>query len=172
MRGFLLDTNVLSELRRPAADRSVRGFVAAQAEDTLFVSEVTFAEIRFGVEQQAAPQRRREIAVWLDRTLRPFFGPRALPLTEDVVLRSRLLLETGRRRGHVFSQLDLFLAATASENALVAVTRDTIHFIAAGVPTLNPWTGAYVDAAGHATVLSRLDSGDLLVRLRREAGRA
>ena len=172
MRGFLLDTNVLSELRRPIPDASVRGFIAAQLEDTLFVSEVTFAEIRFGIERLGDPERRRELGVWLDRTLRPYFGPRVLPLTEDVLLRWRLLIEEGRRRGHVFSQPDLFLAATAAENALVAVSRDTTHFIAAGVPTLNPWSGAFVDAGGAgANVSAHLGDSELLARLSR-VGRA
>jgi predicted nucleic acid-binding protein len=59
VRGFLLDTNVVSELRRPAPEQSVRAFVAAQLKDTLFVSEVTFAKIRFGTERQGDPGRRR-----------------------------------------------------------------------------------------------------------------
>jgi predicted nucleic acid-binding protein len=58
VRGFLLDTNVISELRRPKPDPKVVGFIAAQTEDTLFISEVTFAEIRFGIAQVVDPERR------------------------------------------------------------------------------------------------------------------
>jgi len=167
VRGFLLDTNVISELRRPKPDAHVRGFIVAQLEDRLFVSDVTFAEIRFGIERLTDPQRRRDLGVWLDQTLRPFFGPRVLSLSEDVLLRWRLLIEEGRRRGHVFSQMDLFLAATAAENTLVAVTRDATHFVAAGVATLDPWSGAFVDASGVATnVLGHVADVELLTRLR------
>lgn len=139
MNGYLLDTNVLSELRRPAPDARVRAFVAAQPEDRLFVSKVTFAEIRFGIEQLADPERRAALSAWLDTTLRPMFVGRALAVTEDVILRWRLMVEAGRKRGHTFGQPDLFIAATAAEAGLVVVTRDTAHFAAAQVAVLNPW---------------------------------
>ena len=165
MRGFLLDTNVISELRRPTPAAKVQGFVATQRQDSLFISDVTFAEIRFGIERLNDPQRRRTLVAWLDQSLRPFFGARALPLTEEIILRWRLWIEDGRRRGHVFSQLDLFLAATAAQNGLVVVTRDTMHFVAAGVSTLDPWTSLYVDAGGNERSLPNLAKNDLLAEL-------
>lgn len=170
MRGFLLDTNVVSELRRPAPAPTVRAFVSGQPQDFLFISEVVFAEIRFGIEEQASPQRRAELRAWLDQSLRPFFAGRALAVTEDVVLRWRLLLDAGRRRGHTFGQVDLLLAATAAEADLVVVSRDTAHFVAAAVPTLDPWTGRYANAAGGETTVAGLDSRDLLGRLPRGVG--
>ncbi len=140
MTGWLLDTNVISELRRPRPNPHVVAFVAAQPEDQLFLSEVTLAEIRFGIEQLSDPERRAALSAWLNTTLRPLFVRRILPLTEDVILRWRLMVEAGRRRGHTFGQPDLFIAATAAEAGLTVVTRDTIHFEAAGVPVFNPWT--------------------------------
>ncbi len=141
MTGWLLDTNVISELRRPRPNPHVVAFVAAQPEDQLFLSEVTLAEIRFGIEQLSDPERRAALSAWLNTTLRPLFVRRILPLTEDVILRWRLMVEAGRRRGHTFGQPDLFIAATAAEAGLTVVTRDTIDFEAAGVPVFNPWTG-------------------------------
>ncbi len=140
MTGWLLDTNVISELRRPRPNPHVVAFVAAQPEDQLFLSEVTLAEIRFGIEQLSDPERRAALSAWLNTTLRPLFVRRILPLTEDVILRWRLMVEAGRRRGHTFGQPDLFIAATAAEAGLTVVTRDTIDFEAAGVPVFNPWT--------------------------------
>lgn len=157
MSGFLLDTNVLSELRRPSPNPRVRAFVAAQAEDRLFVSEITFAEIRFGIEQLADPERRAVLSAWLNTTLRPLFAGRTLAVTEDVILRWRLVVEAGRKRGHTFDQPDLFIAATAAEAGLIVVTRDVTHFEAATVPVLDPWTWRYVDAAGAGRVVERPD---------------
>ena len=73
MNGWLLDTNVLSELRRKKPSPAVVDFVSAQPLDSLFVSEVTFAEIRFGIELVSEPTRRAELRQWLDHRLRPMF---------------------------------------------------------------------------------------------------
>jgi predicted nucleic acid-binding protein len=140
LNGYLLDTNVVSELRRTTPNPNVVAFVAAQPEDRLFLSEVTFAEIRFGIEQLPDPERRAALMSWLNTTLRPLFARRTLAVTEDVILRWRLMVEAGRRRGHTFGQPDLFIAAIAAEAGLTVVTRDTAHFDAAGVPVFNPWT--------------------------------
>lgn len=165
MRGFLLDTNVLSELRRPRPQPAVVAFVSAQPEDILFVSAVTFAEIRFGVEQATDPERRAAVSAWLSQTLRPLFDRRTLPLTEDTILRWRVLLETGRRRGHVFGQLDLFIAAAAAEANLVVVSRDTMHFVEAGVPVLDPWSGRYTSGRAEEMTIENLADPALLNRL-------
>ena len=71
MTGWLLDTNVLSELRRAKPNPNVVSFVAAKSLDLLFVSIVTFAEIRFGIEQVADVTRRAELNDWLTHKVRP-----------------------------------------------------------------------------------------------------
>jgi predicted nucleic acid-binding protein len=141
LTGYLLDTNVVSELRKAKPDPNVVAFVAAQPEDRLFLSEVTFAEIRFGIEQLDDPERRAALNAWLNTVMRPLFSRRTLAVTEDIILRWRLMVESGRRRGHTFGQPDLFIAATAAEAGLTVVTRGTTHFEAAGVPVFNPWIG-------------------------------
>jgi predicted nucleic acid-binding protein len=140
LRGWLIDTNVVSELRRAKPSQRVRAFVGAQRGDTLFASDVTVAEIRFGIEQLSDPARRSDIAQWLDRTLRPLFDGRVLSVTEDVLLRWRLMREEGRRRGHTFSEPDLLIAAMAAHADLIVVSRDTSEFVAASVPVFDPWT--------------------------------
>lgn len=165
MSGFLLDTNVISELRKPQPDPAVTRLISALAEGDLFISEVTFAEIRFGIEQLDDPEKRAAIATWLDRTLRPLFEGRTLAINEDIILRWRLMLEAGRRRGHNFGQLDLFIAAIAAHNDLIVITRDVAHFVAASVRVLNPWKAEFVDRAGHTHAIDRLDEPTLLGRL-------
>ncbi len=139
MTGWLLDTNVLSELRRPKPNPNVLGFVTAKPLDLLFVSIVTFAEIRFGIEQIADATRRAELNDWLTHKVRPMFENRALPVSEDVMFKWRLLVEDGRKAGHTYSQPDLIIAATGLHHGLTVVTRDTRDFAKAGVRVVNPW---------------------------------
>jgi predicted nucleic acid-binding protein len=139
MTGWLLDTNVLSELRRPKPDRRVVAFVAAQPLERLYVSAVTLAEIRFGIEMVESATRRAALMEWLTHRVRPMFDQRVLPVSEDVMLRWRLLVEDGRRMGHTFSQPDLIIAATALEHGLTVVSRDTSDYAKAGVALINPW---------------------------------
>jgi hypothetical protein len=136
---WLPDTNVLSELRRPRPEPRVVAFVADRPLEQLFVSSVTLAEIRFGIELLAEPNRRAELNEWLTHKVRPMFEQRVLQVTEDIMLKWRLLVETGRKTGHVFSQPDLLIAATAIQHDLTVVTRDRSDFDKAGVPVLNPW---------------------------------
>ncbi len=139
MSGWLLDTNVISELRRPRPNARVRSFVAGQRLEDLFVSTVTFAEIRYGIETVDDPIRRAELNDWLLHRVRPMFDQRVLEVSEDVMFKWRLLVENGRKVGHTFSQPDLIIAATALQHGLTVVTRDTGDYKLARVPLLNPW---------------------------------
>jgi toxin FitB len=140
--GWLLDTNVLSELRRPKPNAKVATFVAAKPLDLLFVSIVTFAEIRFGIERVAEAGHRAELNDWLTHKVRPMFEERALPVSEDIMFKWRLLVEAGRKAGHTYSQPDLIIAATALHHGLTVVSRDTTDFAKARVSVLNPWREA------------------------------
>lgn len=140
MSGWLLDTNVISELRRPRPETRVVAFVAAQPLEQLFVSTVTFAEIRYGIEMVDAAIRRAELNNWLTNKVRPMFEQRVLGVSEDVMFKWRLLVEDGRKAGHTFSQPDLIIAATALHHGLTVATRDTADYLRARVPVLNPWT--------------------------------
>ena len=140
MSGFLLDTNVLSELRRPKPERKVIAFVSAKPLDELYISVVSLAELRFGIESVADAARRAELTDWLTHRVRPMFDQRVLPVSEDVMLKWRLLVEQGRKARHTFSQPDLIIAATALHHGLTVVSRDTSDYQKACVPVLNPWT--------------------------------
>ena len=94
----------------------------------------------FGNELIGDLVRRSQLNHWLDQRLRPLFGRRALPITEDILLQSRLMIEAGRKRGHTDSHPDSLIAATAAQHGLTVVTRNTSDFAAADVAHLNPWT--------------------------------
>ncbi len=145
MNGWLLDTNVISELRRPRPEPRVVAFVAAQALDQLFISSVTLAEIRFGIEKVTDPLRRAELHDWLTHKVRPMFGQRVLPVSEDVMFKWRLLVEEGRQSGHTFTQPDLIIAATGLLHGLTVVTRDTGDYARSRVVLFNPWLDGSAD---------------------------
>jgi toxin FitB len=138
--GWLLDTNILSELRRPKPERKVLAFVAARPLELLYVSTVTLAEIRFGIELLPDVARRSELNDWLAHKVRPMFEQRVLAITEDIMFKWRLLVEEGRKVGHTFSQPDLIIAATGQHHGLTIVSRDTTDYVKAQATVFNPWT--------------------------------
>ena len=145
MTGWLLDTNILSELRRPKPERKVLAFVAAQPLDLLYISAVTLAEIRFGIERVSDAGRRAELKEWLAHKVRPMFEGRVLAITEDIMFKWRLLVEDGRKARHTFSQPDLIIAATALHHGLTVVSRDVSDYQKARAPAFNPWVDPLPD---------------------------
>jgi toxin FitB len=145
--GWLLDTNVLSELRRPRPEPKVMAFVAAQPLEQLYVSAVTLAEIRFGIELLPDANRRAELADWLTHKVRPMFEQRVLQVTEDIMFKWRLLVEEGRKAGHTFSQPDLIIAATGLHHGVTIVSRDTDDFLKARAAVFNPWVESVSNVA-------------------------
>lgn len=140
MTGWLLDTNVVSELRKKRPDSRVKSWSEAQTADSLFLSTVTLAEIRYGIERQSDPKFRGELVTWLDHRLRPWFAGRILPVDEEVLLEWRRMVARGRQRSITFSQPDLFIAATARVHSLTLCTRNQGDFRETGVPVFNPWS--------------------------------
>jgi len=140
---WLLDTNIISETRRLKPEPKVLAFIADHPLEDLYVSTVTLAELRFGIELLSEGDNRRdELNDWITHEIRPMFDRRVLPITEDVMLRWRILVHDGRKTGHTYSQPDLIIAATALHHGLTLVTRDRGDFEKARVPLLNPWDAA------------------------------
>jgi predicted nucleic acid-binding protein len=139
MTGWLLDTNVLSELRRPRPNRKVTAFIAGQPLESLFVSTVVLAELRFGIELVHDIHKRADLTDWLGLVLRPMFEGRVLPVSEDIMFKWRLLVEEGRKVGHTFSQPDLIIAATAMQHGMTIVSRGLAGYAKSGVALLDPW---------------------------------
>jgi predicted nucleic acid-binding protein len=146
--GWLLDTNILSELRRPRPEPKVLAFVASQPLELLYISIVTLAEIRFGIELVPNPARRSDLMGWLTHKVRPMFEQRVLAVSEDIMFKWRLMLEEGRRSGHTFSQPDLIIAATGQHHGITVVSRDIAEYAKARVPAFNPWVDRLPDSAG------------------------
>lgn len=136
---WLLDTNVLSELRKPKPEVRVVAFISSLPLGQLYVSSVTLAELRFGIESVTDLARRAALSNWLTNQIRPMFDQRVLQITEDILLKWRQLVEEGRKTGHTFSQPDLMIAATAIHYGLTVVTRDRSHYDKAGTYVVDPW---------------------------------
>jgi len=132
---YLLDTDVLSELRKRKRNPNVIAWLGSASATDLFLSSVTVAEIELGIERQrkADAAFAQQLERWLDVTLR-VYGERILPVTVGVARRwGRLAAQIGNK------SLDLAIAATALEHGLTVVTRNVPHFAPTGVAILNPF---------------------------------
>jgi len=135
---YLLDTNVLSELRRRTPDRNVVEWVEARPASTLYLSVLTLGEIRKGIETLRNGRRRSALLDWLQADLPAFFSGRVLSIDERVADRwGRLLAAAGRP----LPAIDSLLAATAASHDLVMVTRNTRDFAGLGISVIDPWAG-------------------------------
>jgi toxin FitB len=105
----------------------------------MYLSTVTMAEIRFGIEQLSDEARQSTLSAWLDNELRSWFAGRILAVDEEVILEWRRMVARGRSVRHTFSQPDLFIAAIASVHKLCVVTRNVKDFQVAEVSVLDPW---------------------------------
>ena len=170
MRGWLLDTNVVSELRKPKPDSKVINFIAAQPGETLFISDVTLAEIAYGIEQLGDAARRTDLRLWLERNLRPLFAGRILTITEDVIVRWKTMAVEGQKRGHTFGQPDLFIAAIAALQDLAVVSRDIREFVEARVPVFDPWASV-LHVHGNSTTLKTPATMAAVAEVSRELGK-
>ena len=148
MKGWLLDTNVISELRKPNCHPTVKNWSDCQPPQSFYLSAITLAEIRFGIDQASDPVFRQELIEWLNQVLRPWFSDRILAVDEEVILAWRKMIEQGRKHGYTFSQPDLFIAATAKVHNLCVVTRNIKDFEQSGIPVLNPWELQTEDLGG------------------------
>ncbi|HEX4379140.1 MAG TPA: type II toxin-antitoxin system VapC family toxin [Candidatus Acidoferrum sp.] len=137
---FLLDTNVLSETSKPQPDDVVKTWLHNVDEDLLFVSAVTLAELRFGIERLAFGARRTQLEIWLHEGLVERLGSRLLVVDSAVATEWGTIQAQSEARGRLMNSMDCFLAATARVHQLVMVTRDTEHFSGAGCELFNPWT--------------------------------
>lgn len=135
----LLDTNVLSEVQRPAPSPKVLAWLDTVDEDRAFISVASIAELRRGIALLEDGRRRTALAAWLARDLPERFAGRILPIDVAVAERWGDLMAQSRRSGVALSVMDGFFAATALANSLTLVTRNVKDFGAFGVPLLNPW---------------------------------
>lgn len=139
MSGFLLDTNVISELIKPRPERRVASWIAATDEDLLYLSVLTLGEIRKGIALVGNASRRVTLEAWLDGDLVLRFAGRILPVDQGVADRWGRISAKASAAKSPLPVIDGLLAATALHRNLTFVTRNTKDISAAGVPTFNPW---------------------------------
>jgi len=138
LSGFLLDTNVISELVRPRPEPRVQAWIRNTDEDLLHLSVLTLGEIRKGITLLRDSSRRVALEAWLNSDLALRFAGRILPIDQSVADRwGRLAAQAGSKLP--VPVIDGLLAATALHFNLTLVTRNTADVIATGVPLFNPW---------------------------------
>ena len=142
MSGFLLDTNIISELLKPNPERSVVTWIEDTDESLLYLSVLTLGKIRRGIATLPQSRRRATLEAWLDKDLYARFEGRILPIDQDVADRWGLLTATARNTGRVLPVIDGLLAATALGHNLTLVTRDIGQIPSLGVAVFNPWENA------------------------------
>ena len=139
MSGFLLDTNVISELVKPHPEANVSAWIESTDESLLYLSVLTLGGIRRGIAVLPQSRRRATLEAWLEKDLRMRFEDRILAVDQEVADRWGLLTAAARRNGIVLPVIDGLLAATALEHNLTLVTRDTGQIPSMGVSVFNPW---------------------------------
>lgn len=148
MSGFLLDTNIISELVRPRPDARVQHWISATDEELMHLSVLTLGEIRKGIVALKDPSRRVALETWLDSDLAIRFRGRILPVDGAVADRwGRIAAHAGARTP--LPVIDGLLAATALHHNLTFVTRNTKDVDAVGVPLFNPGLGPIHSAPNH-----------------------
>lgn len=139
--GFLLDTNVVSELTRPCVEPKVQAWVAAQEFGVLQISVVSLGEMEKGFTTMRDLQKRERLEAWLERQLIELFQGQILPVTQAIAKRWGAFDGQRQIAGRPLSVPDGMIAATAFEHGLTVVTRNVKDFDGLGVSIVNPWEG-------------------------------
>jgi predicted nucleic acid-binding protein len=137
---FLLDTNVVSEWVKQRPDPGVIAWLAAVDEDRVFLSVVTLAELRHGVERLADGNRRRRLDTWLRDDVPLRFEGRLLPVDHTVADRWGDVVARREAAGRPIGVMDAFIAATANVHGLKLVTRNDSDFRSVVKEIVNPWS--------------------------------
>jgi predicted nucleic acid-binding protein len=142
MKGFLLDTNIPSEMTRPIPQPSVSGWLDDADDNQLYFSVVSLGEVLKGVTLLSESKRRSQLRQWLDETLRPWFEGRILPVNQPIAERWGVLSGQCQLKGRPLKVVDGLIAATALEHDLTVVTRNAKDFAGLGATVFNPWDAA------------------------------
>ena len=139
MSGFLLDTNVVSELVKPRPDINVVQWLRATDENLLYLSVLTLGEIRKGITSLHDDAKRTRLEAWLDSDLALRFSGRILEIDQIIADRWGRISGKAQSKGNPLPVIDALLAATALQHDLTLVTRDTQHLAEVNVSCFNPW---------------------------------
>jgi predicted nucleic acid-binding protein len=135
---YLLDSNIISNVTKPAPSEALMVWMADQADEDLFIASLTVAEIRRGLLEKPAGKKRRELERWFTGPEGPqaLFAGRVLPFDEKAALIWARLMAEGTARGRPRSALDMIIAAVAEANDCVVITDNEKDFV--GVKVVNP----------------------------------
>ncbi|POD71974.1 VapC toxin family PIN domain ribonuclease [Pseudomonas syringae group genomosp. 3] len=149
---FLLDTNVVSELRKRNADANVLRWSRTQMASSLFISSITILELETGILriERRDPTQGAALRMWLDHHVLKAFAGRILPIDTQVAKRCAQLHVPDPR-----SECDALIAATALVHGMTVVTRNTAEFKSSGAALLNPWISQLNEETAHYSSASR-----------------
>jgi len=136
---ILLDTNLVSEPWKPRPDPHVVAWIDAQAVETLFLSAITVAELRFGIAAMPEGKRRKVLHERLEGDLLAIFAGRILPFDLEASRAYADLMSKAKIEGRPITMADGTIAAIAASRGLSVASRDVAPFQSAGVPIINPW---------------------------------
>jgi hypothetical protein len=138
---YLLDTNIISNFTKPTPSSSLVAWMAEQADEDLFISSLTVAEVRKGILEMPQGRRREALDGWFSGVRGPqsLFAGRVLPFDEKAGLVWARLMAAGRAAGRPRSGLDTIVAAVAEANRCIVVTDNEKDF--AGIEIVNPLRG-------------------------------
>ena len=139
---YLLDTNIISNVTKPVPSEALVAWMAERADEDVFISSLTIAEIRRGVLEKPPGRKRRELESWFTGREGPqaLFAGRVLPFDETAALIWARLMAAGTATGRPRSALDMIVAAVAEANDCVVVTDNERDF--AGLEIVNPLRAA------------------------------
>ena len=140
MTRYLLDTNVVSELVKPRPDTRVVAWIRASDEADLYLSVLTFAEIRFGIEKLPRGTRRERLRGWMETELADRFEDRILGIERGIAELWGVIMARAAAMSLRLPVMDTLLAATAEYHGMTMVTRNVRDFARADVATLDPWS--------------------------------
>lgn len=139
---IVLDTNVISETWKPLPDARVLAWIDSQAIETLCLSAITIAELRFGIAAMPVGRRRTTLDDRLEREVLPLFVGRILPFDLDTSRAYADLMSRAKSSGRAIRKADGYIAATAMARGFAVATRDASPFEAADLNVINPWKDA------------------------------
>ena len=136
---IILDTNVISEILRPAPERHVIDWLAALDGSTVYLTAITEAELRHGVAILPEGKRRNDLAEMIDQIIREDFAGRILPFDSPAAPAFAAIAAARRALGRPIAHADCQIAAVAQVNAATVATRNTSDFADCGITLINPW---------------------------------
>lgn len=136
---ILLDTNVISEPLRANGNTNVLAWIDAQSIETLYLSTISLAELRFGVAALPEGKRREALHNGLELRILPLFAERILSFDDAASKSYAMLRARAKAQGEAIAPVDGYVAAIAAAHSLIIATRDVAPFLAAGLTVINPW---------------------------------